>query len=57
MSFAETVTLAEALRKQGVTFESLVIPDEIHGFLRNESWLRVCQATADFFDRHLRNRK
>ena len=57
VSFAETVTLAEALRKQGVTFESLVIPDEIHGFLRTESWLRVCQATADFFDRHLRNRK
>jgi dipeptidyl aminopeptidase/acylaminoacyl peptidase len=57
VSFAETVTLAEALRKQGVTFESLVIPDEIHGFLRAESWLRVGQATADFFERHLRNRK
>jgi dipeptidyl aminopeptidase/acylaminoacyl peptidase len=56
VSFAETVTLAEALRKQGVTFESLVIPDEIHGFLRNESWLKVFQATADFFDRHLRSR-
>ena len=56
VSFAETVTLAEALRKQGVTFESLVIPDEIHGFLRNESWLRLFHATADFFDRHLRNR-
>ena len=54
VSFAETVTLAEALRKQNVTLESLVIPDEIHGFLRNESWLRVFQATADFFDRHLR---
>jgi Tol biopolymer transport system component/dienelactone hydrolase len=55
VSFAETVTLAEALRKQGVTFESLVIPDEIHGFLRNDSWLKVFQATADFFDRHLRD--
>jgi dipeptidyl aminopeptidase/acylaminoacyl peptidase len=53
VSFAETVTLAEALRKQGVTFESLVLPDEIHGFLRNDSWLRVFRATADFFDRHL----
>ena len=54
VSFAETVTLAEALRKQGVTFESLVIPDEIHGFLRYDSWLRVVTATADFFDRHLK---
>jgi dipeptidyl aminopeptidase/acylaminoacyl peptidase len=56
VSFAETVTLAEALRKQGVTVESLVIPDEVHGFLRYESWLRVFQASADFLDRHLRAR-
>jgi dipeptidyl aminopeptidase/acylaminoacyl peptidase len=54
VSFAETVTLAEALRKNGVTFESLVIPDEIHGFLRYESWLRVFTATAEFFDKHLK---
>ncbi|HXG88840.1 MAG TPA: prolyl oligopeptidase family serine peptidase [Vicinamibacterales bacterium] len=53
VSFAETVTLAEALRKQGVTFESLVIPDEVHGFLRTESWLKVFSAAADFFDRYL----
>jgi dipeptidyl aminopeptidase/acylaminoacyl peptidase len=55
VSFAETVTLAGALRKQGVTFESLVIPDEIHGFLRYDSWLRVFEAGADFFDRHLKS--
>jgi dipeptidyl aminopeptidase/acylaminoacyl peptidase len=57
VSFAETVTLAEALRKQGVTFEQLVIPDEIHGFLRYESWLRVFTAAADFFDRYLKGKK
>lgn len=56
VSFAETVTLAEVLRKQGVTVESLVLPDEIHGFLRYESWLQVFRASADFFDRHLKNR-
>jgi len=54
VSFAETVTLAEALRKQGVTFEQLILPDEIHGFLRNESWRKVFTAAADFFDRHLK---
>jgi dipeptidyl aminopeptidase/acylaminoacyl peptidase len=54
VSFAETVTLAEALRKQGVPFESLVIPDEVHGFLRYDSWLRVFTATAEFFDRYLK---
>jgi dipeptidyl aminopeptidase/acylaminoacyl peptidase len=57
VSFAETVTLAEALRKQGVTFEQLVLPDEIHGFLRHDSWLRVFKASADFFDRHLKGKK
>jgi dipeptidyl aminopeptidase/acylaminoacyl peptidase len=57
VSFAETVTLAEALRKQGVTFEQLVLPDEIHGFLRHDSWLRVFRASADFFDRHLKGKK
>jgi dipeptidyl aminopeptidase/acylaminoacyl peptidase len=57
VSFAETVTLAEALRKQGVTFESLVLPDEIHGFLRHDSWLQVFRASADFFDRFLLQRK
>lgn len=57
VSFAETVTLAEALRKQGVAFESLVLPDEIHGFLRYDSWLQVFKTTADFFDRYLKGRK
>ncbi len=57
VSFAETVTLAEALRKQGVTFEQLVLPDEVHGFLRHDSWLQVFRATADFFDRHLAGKK
>lgn len=57
VSFAETVTLAEALRKQGVTFESLVLPDEIHGFLRYGSWLQVFRASADFFDRYLKGKK
>ena len=57
VSFAETVTLAEHLRKQNVTFEQLVLPDEIHGFLRYDSWLQVFRASADFFDRHLRAKR
>jgi dipeptidyl aminopeptidase/acylaminoacyl peptidase len=57
VSFAETVTLAEALRRQRVPFEQLVLPDEIHGFLRHESWLRVFKASADFFDRYLKAKK
>jgi dipeptidyl aminopeptidase/acylaminoacyl peptidase len=56
VAFAETVTLVEALRKQGVTFEQLILPDEVHGFLRHETWVKVTGAIADFFDRRLKGR-
>ncbi|MFN2532245.1 MAG: prolyl oligopeptidase family serine peptidase [Pyrinomonadaceae bacterium] len=52
--FSETVHLVEALRKQGVEFEQLIFPDEIHDFLRHGDWLRAYHASADFFDRHLK---
>jgi len=51
--FSETVTLVEALRKQGVYFEQLVFPDEIHDFLTHAAWVRAYIATADFFHRKL----
>ena len=56
VSFSETVALAEALRKQGVALETLVLPDEIHSFLRYDSWLRVFTASADFLDRHVKEK-
>jgi dipeptidyl aminopeptidase/acylaminoacyl peptidase len=51
--FAETVQLAEALRRQHVDFEELVFPDEIHDFLLRRSWVRAYSAGADFLDRKL----
>jgi dipeptidyl aminopeptidase/acylaminoacyl peptidase len=51
--FSETVHLAEALRKQGVYFEELVFPDEIHDFLMHRTWLAAYHAAADFLDRKL----
>jgi dipeptidyl aminopeptidase/acylaminoacyl peptidase len=51
--FSESVTLAEALRTQGVPFEQLVFPDEVHDLLRHATWLRAYAATADFLDRRL----
>jgi dipeptidyl aminopeptidase/acylaminoacyl peptidase len=53
--FTETVHLVEALRNQGVEFEQLIFPDEIHDFLRHEDWLRAYRASADFLDRHLKH--
>ena len=52
--FSQTVDLVQRLRAQHVPFEQIVLPDEIHGFLMWKTWVRVYQATADFFDRTLK---
>ena len=54
VNFAETVDLAEELRKRKVDVEILVFPDEVHSFLLHSSWLEAFRAAADFFDRKLR---
>lgn len=51
--FGQTVDLARRLRAKGVQPEILVFPDEVHGFLRYESWLRTFQEAKSFFDRYL----
>ncbi len=51
--FSESVHLVEELRKRGVEFEQLIFPDEVHGFLLHESWLRAFQAAQDFLRRRL----
>ncbi len=52
--FSETVTIVEALRQQKVHFEQLIFPDEVHGFLLHKNWVAAFEATADFFDRMLK---
>ena len=49
--FSETVAVAEKLRKQGVQVEQLVLPDEVHGFLLHQSWLKAYHATFEFVNR------
>jgi dipeptidyl aminopeptidase/acylaminoacyl peptidase len=34
-----------------------VLPDEVHDFLRHQNWVRGYKATADFFNRRLKNAK
>ncbi|HYL74965.1 MAG TPA: prolyl oligopeptidase family serine peptidase [Bryobacteraceae bacterium] len=52
--FHETVSLVEALRKQGVSFEELIFPDEIHGFLTERRWLQAYHAAAEYLGNHLK---
>jgi dienelactone hydrolase len=55
VDFAQTVELAARLRQRGVTFEQIIYPDDVHDFLLHRRWLEVYQATAAFFDKHLKN--
>lgn len=52
--FHQTVDLAQRLTARGVRFEELVLPDEIHGFLRHASWFAADSATAAWFERELK---
>jgi dipeptidyl aminopeptidase/acylaminoacyl peptidase len=54
VEFAQTVNLVRRLRSNGVQFEELIFPDEIHDFLRHQDWLRAYHAGAEFFDKHLK---
>jgi dipeptidyl aminopeptidase/acylaminoacyl peptidase len=51
--FGLTVQLVEALRQQGVDFEQLIFPDEIHDFLLHRTWVAGYTAAAEFLDRRL----
>jgi len=51
--FQQTVDLARRLEAHNVPFEELVLPNEIHGFLRHASWIRADEATAKFLARTL----
>jgi dipeptidyl aminopeptidase/acylaminoacyl peptidase len=51
--FAQTVNLVHLLREHHIPYEQIVIPDEIHDSLLWRTWVRVFQATGDFFDRTL----
>lgn len=53
VDFSLTVNLIAALRRQNVYLEQLVIPDEVHEFLRHATWLKVYNAQLDFFHRKL----
>jgi dipeptidyl aminopeptidase/acylaminoacyl peptidase len=53
VAFSETMRLVEALNRQGVDYQELIFPDEIHGFLRHESWLRAYHTIAEFLDAKL----
>jgi len=51
--FQQTVDLAIRLEAQHVPFEELVLPNEIHGFLRWDSWREADEANAQYLAKTL----
>ena len=51
--FFQMTDIVPRLKKHDVPFEEMVIPNEIHGFLRHASWMQADTATVDFLQRKL----
>ena len=49
----QTIDLARRLRDKNIRYEELILPDEIHGFLRYASWVKADTAAAEFLTREL----
>ena len=54
VQFSQMGELADALRKQGVPYQELVFPDEIHDFLMHNTWVAAYTAAAKFFQQQLK---
>ena len=52
--FQQSTDLSVRLREKSVHVEELVLPDEVHGFLLHRSWKKIFEASAEFFNTHLR---
>jgi dipeptidyl aminopeptidase/acylaminoacyl peptidase len=52
--FNQTVDLVQRLKKQGVEYEEIIYPDEIHDLLLWRDWVHSYDAAAKFFDRKLK---
>lgn len=47
--FSQTVDLVRRLDAARIPYQELVLPDEIHDFLRHRSWMTVDSATVAYF--------
>ncbi|HEX6972179.1 MAG TPA: prolyl oligopeptidase family serine peptidase, partial [Limnochordia bacterium] len=54
VQFNQTVMLKDALRRQKVPFEELILPGEGHDFVLWRTWRDTYKATVDFFARRMK---
>ncbi len=54
VEFSQTTGLVQLLRARDIHHELIIFPDEVHDYLVHGKWLRVFNASDDFFNRFLR---
>jgi dipeptidyl aminopeptidase/acylaminoacyl peptidase len=54
VQFGQTVDLARRLAAQNTPFEELILPNEVHGFLRYDSWIQADTRMVHFLDDKLK---
>ena len=52
--FLQTVQLAAACVGRRSKFQELIFPDEVHDFLLHRDWVAAYAASAEFFNRYLK---
>lgn len=55
--FNQTVDLVQRLKKQGVEYEEIIYPDEIHDLLLWKDWVNSYKEAGRFFDQKLKGQK
>ena len=55
--FNQTVDLVQRLKKQGVEYEEIIYPDEIHDLLLWKDWVNSYKAAGRFFNQKLKGQK
>jgi dipeptidyl aminopeptidase/acylaminoacyl peptidase len=55
VNFHQSVDLINRLKPRKIPFETLMIPDDTHHWMKYKNMLQVDQSTADFLIRYLRN--
>jgi dipeptidyl aminopeptidase/acylaminoacyl peptidase len=53
VGFGHSLNLINRLRKKGVEYETIVIPDDTHHWLLHKNLVTVCEATIEFLERKL----
>jgi dipeptidyl aminopeptidase/acylaminoacyl peptidase len=52
---AESDEIAEGVKKNGVSVEYVLYPDEGHGFVKKENQITTSKRTLEFLDKYLKS--